>query len=204
MVTRPGHLQSRASSAAAGAAGTVGAMAEAEPQQYRRRVDVMLESAYVDDIENRSMDEIREMHEECLEVETEVSYVRRLAQARIDIVEAELERRARGGSVGDLVAMLPSILADDTPRGSPANSRLPRHLAPSMDITWKRGLERLIADATLVNLPTITVDELRTTVDQLHQLEREVSDRRRALHRVIDRIEEELAGRHKLGRAENA
>jgi hypothetical protein len=178
-------------------------MSEAEPQ-YRRRVDVMLEPAYVDGIDSMSMDEVRERHEALLEVETEVSYVRRLAQARIDIVEAELERRARGGSVGDLVAMLPSILADETPRGSPANSRLPRHLAPSMDITWKRGLEYLITDATLVNLPTISVDELRTTVDQLHQLEREVSDRRRALHRVIDRVEEELASRHKLGRAENA
>ena len=178
-------------------------MAEADAQ-YRRRVDVMLEPDYLAGIEQRSIDELREMHDACLEVETEVSYVRRLAQARIDIVEAEMERRSKGGSVGDLVAMLPSILADDTPRGSPANSRLPRHLAPSMDITWKRGLEYLITDATLVNLPTISVEELRTTVEQLRQLEREVSDRRRALHRVVDRIEEVLAERHKLGQAENA
>jgi hypothetical protein len=176
-------------------------MSEPQSQPYRRRVDAMLEPEYLEGIDGRSMDEVRSMHEECLEVETEVSYVRRLAQARIDIVEAELERRSRGGSVGDLVAMLPSILADDAPRGSPANSRLPRHLAPSMDIPWKRGLEHLITDATLVNLPTISVDELRTTVDQLHQLEREVSDRRRALHRVLDRIEEEIAERHKVGRA---
>jgi hypothetical protein len=139
------------------------------------------------------------MHEECLEVETEVSYVRRLAQARIDIVSAELDRRSAGGSVGDLVAMLPKILADESPRADTAHSRLPRPLAPSPDITWRRGLEHLITDSTLVNLPTLTEDELRNTVDQLRTLEGEMSDRRRSLHGIIDGIELELTARHKVG-----
>jgi hypothetical protein len=38
------------------------------------------------------------------------------------------------------------------------------------------------------------------SIDQLRQLEREVSDRRQALHEVIDRIQIELAARHKLER----
>jgi hypothetical protein len=139
------------------------------------------------------------MHEECLEVETEVSYVRRLAQARIDIVSAELDRRSAGGSVGDLVAMLPKILADESPRADTAHSRLPRPLAPSPNITWRRGLEHLITDSTLVNLPTLTEDELRNTVDQLRTLEGEMSDRRRSLHGIIDGIELELTARHKVG-----
>ena len=66
----------------------------------------MLEEGYLDGLDAKPLDEVRTMHEECLEVETEVSYVRRLAQARIDIVRAELDRRSAGGSVGDLVAML--------------------------------------------------------------------------------------------------
>jgi hypothetical protein len=171
-------------------------------EQHRRRLDVMLEEGYLDGLDAKSLDDVRAMHEECLEVETEVSYVRRLAQARIDIVRAELDRRSAGGSVGDLVAMLPKILADEShPRADPAHSRLPRHLAPSMAITWKRGLERLITDATLVNLPTLTEDELRDTVDQLRTLEGEMSDRRRALHVIIDGIESELAARHKVDHA---
>lgn len=161
----------------------------------------MLESSYLDGIAGRSIDEVRATHDELLEVETEISYVRRLAQARIDIVEAELERRARGGSLGELVDKLPAILADEAPRGDPATSRLPRHLAPSMDIVWRRGLEHLITDATLVNLPTIEDDELRTTLDQLRELERETSERRRALHSVIDAVEADLAARHKAQRA---
>jgi hypothetical protein len=66
-----------------------------------------------------------------------------------------------------------------------------------MDIVWRRGLEHLISDATLVNLPTIDDDELRTTLEQLRELERETSGRRRELHNVIDAVEADLAARHK-------
>ena len=51
------------------------------------------------------------MHEECAEAELALSYFRRLAQARMEILEAERARRERGGSVGDLVADLPRILS---------------------------------------------------------------------------------------------
>ena len=166
------------------------------PDDHRRRTDAVLETEYLAGLSERSLEEVRAMHEECLAVETEVSYVRRLAQARIDILEAEIERRASGGSVGDLVARLPAILADP-PRSEPATSHLPRHLGPGTDIPWRRGLEHLITDATLVNLPTLSEDEVNSTLEQLRELEREVSAQRRDLHRVIDKIEAELSERHK-------
>jgi hypothetical protein len=166
------------------------------PEPRRRRVDVILDPAYVEAIGERSLDDLHDMHEECMEVETEVSYVRRLAQARIDIVSAELDRRAAGGSEGDLVAALSKILADDHPRPAPEHSRLPHHLAPAPNIEWKRGLEYLITDATLINLPTISDADLRATLGKLRELEDETSHRRRELHRVIDVVEGELASRH--------
>jgi hypothetical protein len=157
----------------------------------QRRIDRVLEPVYATEIPSCSLEELRERHSECLEIETEVSYVRRLAQARLDILRAELDRRAAGGSVGELIAALPQILADAGPRASVAESRLPRHLAPSMDITWNRGLE---------HLPTLSDEELRATIEQLTTLERELSERRRSLHGVIEAIELDLAGRHKVGR----
>jgi hypothetical protein len=167
----------------------------------RRRADVILEPSYVEGLADKTIEDVRAMHEECLEVETEVSYVRRLAQGRMDIVQAELDRRAAGGTIGDLIAALPQILADDGPRSDPATSRLPRHLAPAPAIEWKRGLEHLITDATLVNLPTLSEDELQSTLGQLRELESETSTRRRALHDVIDQIEGELTTRHAVGRS---
>ena len=168
--------------------------------QHKRRVDRVLEPAYVDDLAASSLEELRARHSECLEIETEVSYVRRLAQARLDILRAELSRRAAGGTVGDLIAALPQILADEGPRAPVTESRLPRHLAPSMDIKWNRGLEHLVFDETLATLPTLADEELESRIEQLSTLERELSERRRSLHHVIEAIELDLAGRHKVGR----
>jgi hypothetical protein len=168
--------------------------------KHQRRIDRVLDPAYLTDIPSCSLEDLRARHAECLEIETEVSFVRRLAQARVDILRAELDRRAAGGSVGDLIAALPQILADTGPRAAVTDSRLPRHLAPSMDIKWNRGLEHLVFDGTLANLPKLSEQDLRDTIEQLGTLERELSDRRRALHGVIEAIELDLAGRHKVGR----
>jgi hypothetical protein len=169
--------------------------------ERRRRIDKVLDPAFLTDRPDWTLDELRRRHAECLEIETEVSYVRRVSQARIDILEAELDRRAAGGSVGDLIAALPEILADDGPRAPVERSRLTRHLAPSMSIEWQRGLEHLITDGTLASLPSLGEDDLRSTIDQLRHLEQEASRQRHALHQVIDRIEADLAARHKVGQA---
>ena len=80
------------------------------------RSDRVLDAGFLADLGERSVDELRAMHAECLELETEVSYVRRLTQARIDILEAEIGRRERGDSLEDLINSLPQILADSGPR----------------------------------------------------------------------------------------
>jgi hypothetical protein len=163
--------------------------------EARRRIDIVLAPEYLDGLAALSDDDLQAMHEECMELETEVSYVRRLAQARIEILTAERERRATGGSVADLIAALPKILADPGPRPDPASSRLSRHLAPAPAIQWTRGREPLIVDDTLANLPTLSEEQLERTLGELRELEREVSERRRALHGVIDGLESELARR---------
>jgi hypothetical protein len=163
--------------------------------QHERRIDRILAPEYVADLDARSVDDLRAMRREAVEVETEVSYVRRLAQGRIKIVRAEVDRRRDGGSLSDLIARLPEILADEGPRPTAANARVPAILAPSMSITWSRGAERLIADDTLANLPTLSEDELAASLDGLQSLEREVSGTRRELHGVIDAIDAVLGPR---------
>jgi hypothetical protein len=169
--------------------------------QQRRRIDRILDPAYVAELGARPVEDLRTMSDECVDVETEVSYVRRLAQARLDIIAAEIERRASGGSLGSLIDALPRILSDSGERGSPATSHMPKQLAPAMDIEWTRGLEPLVTDATLANLPTLSDDELRETTERLQTLEADVSATRRSLHRVIDAIEHELAARLRVGPA---
>jgi hypothetical protein len=155
----------------------------------------VLDPAYVEGLDACSVDEVRAMHAECLELETEVSYVRRLIQARVDILEAELERRASGGTLEDLINALPQILADPGPRADPASSRLPQKMAPDQESEWAGDLEA--SDNLLANLPALGDDELRGSIERLRSLEREVSDERRALFGVINRIDLDLAGRLK-------
>jgi hypothetical protein len=169
--------------------------------QHQRRIDRVLESDYLSGLDARSLDEVREMERECAEIETELSYVRRLAQARIDILQAEVDRRAAGGSLGDLIAALPKILADDSPRPNPASTRFADPQTAATEIDFNRGLEGLVSDATLANLPTLSEAELRSTLEQLGRLEQEVSTTRSALHSVIDTLARDLAQRLAVGKA---
>ena len=169
--------------------------------QHQRRIDRVLASDYLAGLDSSSLEDVREMDRECAEIETELSYVRRLAQARIDILEAERDRRAAGGSLGDLIAALPKILSDDTPRADPASTRFADTDTPATDIDFKRGLEGLISDGTLANLPALTDDELQTALEQLRRLEAEVSANRSALHAVMDTLARDLAQRLAVGKA---
>ena len=157
----------------------------------------VLDPAYLEGVDDRPVDELRSMHAECLELETEVSFVRRIAQARIDIVEAELDRRARGGSLEELIDALPQILADPGPRGDPASSRLPMQLAPEQESEWAPRLAEI--EQGLTDLPGLTEEQLRDALERLRLLEREVSDQRRELFGVIDRIDLLVAERHRSG-----
>jgi hypothetical protein len=151
----------------------------------------VLDPAYIDGLDANTIDELRAKHAECVELETEVSYVRRLTQARIDILEAEVQRRSSGGSLEDLISRLPEILSDPGPRGNPASSRLPLRMAPEQDSEWTPDLDRF--DGVLANLTTLSDTELEESIAGLRSLEREVSDQRRELFDVIDRIDLSLA-----------
>jgi hypothetical protein len=155
----------------------------------------VVDPAYLAGLQERTDEELRSMHGECIELETEVSYVRRLTQARIDILDAERSRRATGGTVEDLINELPRILADSGPRAGAATSRLPLKLAPDEETEWATELEQ--SEGLLANLPSLGDADLVDAVDRLRSLEHDVSAERRALFSVIDRIDLELAERLK-------
>ncbi len=165
------------------------------------QIQRLIDPAFVAALDGRSLDDVRAMKVECNEVENALSYRRRLAQARIEILEAEHERRASGGTVEDLVKNLPEILSGESGRSSITDTRVAPPDAPALELHWPDGRERLIADTTLANLPVIPQAELESTLDQLRAFERELSDLRREIHRVIDTLEREIAQRQVAGTA---
>ena len=147
----------------------------------------VIDPSYLQELDARSLEDLRVMHAECRELETEVSYVRRLTQARIDILEAEIGRRERGESLNDLIRALPTILSDPGPRSTQAGSHLPMQMAPAQDSEWAPELEQF--DGLLANLPVLSDEGLVDAIERLRSLERDVSAERRSLFSVIDRID---------------
>jgi len=165
------------------------------------QLDRLLDPDFVDALDERTLDQLREMKNECADVENALSYLRRLAQARMEILEAEVSRRERGGTVEDLVADLPRILSAESGRSTIANTRMPPPDAPRTELHWPDGREQLVADTTLANLPVISREELDATLVRLREFEQELSDFRRQMHGVIDALEREIAARQVAGTA---
>jgi hypothetical protein len=160
-----------------------------------RRIDRITAPEYLDRLDATDDDALHAMKAEAEEVETEVSYVRRLAQGRIDIVDAQREgRRAGRGGLDDLVAQLPQILARDL-RAPQAKARVQHTLAPDPKVDFIRDLEPLIGDDSMVRLPEMSDGELEALTERLRELEQDMSARRRQLHAVIDAIDAEIGRR---------
>jgi anti-sigma-K factor RsiG len=157
-----------------------------------RRIDRILDPSYIEGLGDLSTEELRSKREECEEEEFVFSYERRLLHARMDLLEAERKRRVAGESPRSLIERLPEILADEdrTHRGA-----FPNLEAPPIFEHPRRRVEKLIANDMLTRLPDLPDDEITAILGTLKEAERDVSDSRRAVQAVIDRIVEELARR---------
>lgn len=162
--------------------------------QGRRRIDRVTAPDFLDGLEQRSLQELRTMREECRQEEPRLSYSRRLLQARIDIARAEAARR-RGELSGGLLDALPSILADDdSRRRSQSQARVAEVYTPR-DEQGRRDEDALADDSLLSRLPDMDDDDLAALEARTTSDERALSDLRRRVLDHIDRLEAEITDR---------
>jgi hypothetical protein len=166
-------------------------------------LDDILDPGYLGDLEARPMDEVRAMRGECQEVETGLSYLRRLVQGRLDIVGTELQRRADGGDpadLPDLISRLPTILSDRT--RNPGVGRLSQSLEPAeMPTELGAELDAIVSPGSMTHLPEIEDTTLRDVIAKLEAFEHVVSARRHALFERIDALQAEITRRYRTGEA---
>ncbi|MHB1444175.1 MAG: RsiG family protein [Acidimicrobiales bacterium] len=161
-----------------------------------------LDPSFLDDLESRTMAQLRAARSELQEAEGAISYLRRLVQGRLDIVAAERQRRTGGfdgGGAADLLEQLPGILADS---GSRSGNRLLSQFEPGdMAAGLVAELDRNIDPAQLTDLPALSDEVLAELTDSMAVIERQLSDSRRAIHDRIDRFQAELVRRYQSGEA---
>jgi hypothetical protein len=170
----------------------------------RRLVERVIEPGYADALGEKSVEDLRTMRDECREAENELSFERRLCHARIDILNAELDRRT-GKAPGDLVDRLPEILGEGRERldeDSPLPPRAPDFSIPrSVDVP-RRRVEEIAGEQNLARLAQLSAEEIKETIRSLAELERTLSDRRRRIHDVMDAIQAEIVRRYTSGEAD--
>jgi hypothetical protein len=165
-------------------------------------LDRVLADDYIGDVTALDMADLRSKRAECQAIEVAISYQRRLAQGRLDIVGAERNRRAEGGeppSHDDLVRSLAATLAD---RGRPAGvGRMPQLLAPDAAEIDTAELDAIAGPGALSRLTELDDARLAEMVEGLSAYEHDVSRQRHALHERIDALQAELTRRYRTGEA---
>lgn len=136
-------------------------------------------------------------------MESALSYARRLAQGRLDIVGTELRARREGrapAETRELIARLPDILAEGgRPPGRP---RPPQDLEPpELAAELTAELDELVSVNQLGSLKDQTIEELSALAEQLFAWEKRVSEQRHRLHDLIDELQSEMKLRYQSGGA---
>lgn len=166
----------------------------------RRLSDRIADPAYLEGLEGHPMERLQQMRTEAQGFENELSFERRMCQARIDILNAELDHRA-GRADQDVMSRLAQILADDSTPASatPLPSRAPDLSVPSSTERPRRRVEEIVGADTLAKLSDLSEAELRVNIESLAEHEKNLSARRRSVHEVIDRIQGEIVRRYSTG-----
>lgn len=157
---------------------------------------------YLAGLEDLPVDDVRARRSECQEVETGLSYARRLVQGRLDIIHAELERRGSGGrsDASELVDRLKEgeILGEhERPAGF---GRLPTVMAPGHEgDDFVAEIDAAAHEDDLAGLPELSDEEVAAFAERLGALERSLSDRRREVFDRIDALQAEIVRRYKSG-----
>lgn len=144
------------------------------------------------------IEQLRSQRGQLQHIEAQVSFVRRVAQVRLDLLLAFVESDADIGErrAEVLLAALPEIMrpASLTPHRRPAANRLA--IAPDMELVEEA---ELAGGFDVVALSGRSDGEIADAIEAMTAFERRVSNVRGDLHRLIDDIQSEIARRYSCG-----
>ena len=167
--------------------------------------DQLIRPGFLDGVEDKPLADLRAMRARCEQVESALSFGRRLLHGRLDLIESEQARRRAGEGPEGLTALvdrMPSILVEHGARPTTSQHRLVLAVPPEcVDDGLVEVLDAIAGPATLSHLGELGATEVEGIAGQLRELERQLSQARRNLHELIDRLQGEITGRYQRGEA---
>lgn len=170
--------------------------------KQRRRIDLVESPEFVADLTEIGTDELRRRRRMCDELDTELSYYRRLLHGRMDLLAFEMRRRS-GEEERTLIEALPEILAGSASPTDPivGNRKLDIE-PPEYSGRGRRAIDHVLGDQFLVHLGDLSDEDLEEVQSALTDAEAEVSHQRRSVFEAHDAVQRELSRRYREGLAD--
>jgi hypothetical protein len=152
----------------------------------------------IEDPTTLTLEELRDVRAKLQHEDDVVSYARRVAQARLDLVHAETQRRESGDRNVDLSSELRVVLSQHL-TGGPA--RPPRPTDDLSDDPLSQELDAICSDHRFSHLEELSDEEVEALAGALSAYEQRVSADRRDRFELLDTFSAELVRRYREGEA---
>lgn len=164
------------------------------PVGGKRRIDQVLAEGFTDGLGELDDGEVRRRRALARAELEYLSFLRRLLQGRRDILRDELDRRRSGGEPQPVVERVVSVLSEG-PRG-PSRGDAPVVPLPDEELALaRRRVERLLSDANLSDLGSLSDHDLEGAVRRIDEEERGVSSIRSQVIQTLDLLQSEMKRR---------
>lgn len=163
-------------------------------------LDELLLANDLSSLPSRPIEELRALRERLGEIENGLSFVRRMAQGRLDIVLAEFHARLQGRveTAHDLLDRLPEVLSGQA-RGTGIPRAVRESEMPGFTDQILAELDQLLHPTDLTSIESLDVDALDAAAQRISSFERSLSVKRSEVHRLIDEVQDEIIGRYRSG-----
>jgi len=162
---------------------------------------MVLEPEFLEELSSIDLDELRQRRVTAEDLESQISYYRRLLHGRMDLIDFELRRRS-GEEKRTLLEALPEILATGMVLGNEPNLRHIETMPPLPTTTGRRLIDKIMDDGVLTQLPEMSQEELGEAIERLREVETQLSAQRRELHSIIDALQDEIITRYRSQQGE--
>jgi hypothetical protein len=166
-------------------------MSDAPVTGGKRRIEQELAEGFTDGLGELDIDEVRRRRDLARAELEYLSFLRRLLQGRRDILRDELDRRRSGGELQPVVERMVSVLSEGS-RG-PSRGDAPVVPLPDEELALaRRRVERLLSDANLSDLGSLSDEDLEGAVRRIEEEERGVSSTRSQVIQSVDLLQDEM------------